>query len=81
MALLPENLEMSFTESDLPFVLPVTWREGRGTLIGTLTLYYCRSGEQGICLVERARIIVPIEAVQSGPNAVEILYVVDSGGP
>jgi hypothetical protein len=72
---------LRFTSADLPLEWPVTWREGQGTVTGLLTLYYCRTGEQGICLVERARTVVPIAVSAGGPRTLDLSYVLELERP
>jgi hypothetical protein len=40
--------------------IPVTLREGRDTLYGMLTLYYCREGDEGLCFIDRVNVEAPI---------------------
>lgn len=42
--------------------VPVTFAAGQGELKATLTLYYCREGEEALCFIETVTYIVPFRA-------------------
>jgi sugar lactone lactonase YvrE len=81
IAVLPGEAKASFSGTDLPLPIPVLWKEGRGSWTGLLTLYYCRISAQGICLVERARIVAPMEVVGDGPTVIDVLYLAGDEKP
>lgn len=41
-----------------------------------LTLYYCRRGDEGLCLIHRAHLLLPLQVTPGGPVEVTVPYVV-----
>jgi hypothetical protein len=41
-----------------------------------LTVYYCREGEEGLCLIDDERLIIPFKVRAGAPSEVRIGYAV-----
>jgi len=68
-----------FNEDDLTSVVdettirvPVELTAGEDTLYADLTLYYCRYGEEGICLIDTEVFEVPLD-IQPGATGDEVV--------
>ncbi|NIM96385.1 MAG: redoxin domain-containing protein [Anaerolineales bacterium] len=57
-----------------PVELEVSFQEGQGMLISDLSIIYCESEKESLCLIEQVRLEVPISASPSGENFIELLY-------
>jgi DNA-binding beta-propeller fold protein YncE len=70
----PTGADRSFIAADLPLVPNVTLNRGQGELTGSLVLFYCRADQEGICLIERAQITVPVTVDDVGSDELRIVY-------
>jgi DNA-binding beta-propeller fold protein YncE len=61
---------------DLPITLPVTFHPGTGTVTADLTVYHCREGESGLCLIDRVRLVIPVTVTVGGPADLRVAYAV-----
>ncbi len=57
-----------------PLLVPFTASSGSGTLVGELTVVYCREDETGVCLLERVRVAVPYTVGDGGARKVPIAW-------
>jgi hypothetical protein len=74
---LPLDADQAFTSTDLPLVLEVILSRGQGELTGSLVLFYCRTDREGICLIDRAQITVPVTVADAGQDELDVVYRVD----
>ena len=58
----------------LPQEIEVTFRAGTGELTGDLFLGYCKQGQEGICLLERVRLRVPVTVDQDGEPVLRVTH-------
>ncbi|MCB9450358.1 MAG: redoxin domain-containing protein [Anaerolineaceae bacterium] len=55
-----ENTTQSIIEPELPVVVPVTLTEGRATLHGDLTIYYCEKVNLDLCFIDQVQVSIPV---------------------
>ncbi len=61
--------------------IPTVFGNGKATVTASGTIYYCRFGEQALCLIQQIELIVPITVQQGAESgAVEVEYVLPSSG-
>lgn len=53
--------------------LPLTLSEGTDVLYGQITLYYCREGQEGLCLIDEVAVDLPVEIVSGGTSSTLII--------
>lgn len=41
-------------------IIPITFADGEGQLDADLTLYYCRTGEEGLCFIDMVHYVAPV---------------------
>jgi DNA-binding beta-propeller fold protein YncE len=61
----------------LPLDIPVTAGPGSGMLTGTLSIVYCRTDEQGVCLLDRVRLVIPYAVAPGGQAVIPVFYSVE----
>ena len=64
-------LQWSSDEPSIELPIPVILADGSALVTGTGNIYYCRDGEEALCLIQPVEIIVPV-TVTDGSNAGEI---------
>lgn len=64
--------------ADLTSELPVDLQLGQCVISADLTLYYCSRGQEGVCLLEQVRLVLPITVVATGdaPEPLVLSYTV-----
>lgn len=74
---------VSWETDDIQVTLPIptVFGSGKATITANGTVYYCRYGEQALCLIQQIELIVPI-TVEPGASAgtVEVEYVLPVSG-
>ncbi len=68
-------------EQELPSLtseLPVDLQPGQSAITADLTLYYCSSGQEGVCLLEQVRLTLPLTVAATGdaPEPLVLPYTV-----
>ena len=53
--------------------VPVVLHEGSGTITGTASIYYCRSGAEALCFIQQIELSAPI-TVSKSATAGEIRF-------
>jgi len=76
LATFPEGAVQSLTGTDLPVSLAMTVIEGSGAVTADVTLLYCRSDSEGLCIIEQVRFEQPLVVVGDGPEDVVLPYTV-----
>ena len=66
----------SIVNPSFPLEIPVTFTAGTGSITGDLYVVYCESEQESICLIDQARVVVPV-TVGSGSTTVPIRYAVE----
>ena len=69
IASFPGGARTDLTGAAFPIAIGIHLHEGGGTVIGDLTLVWCREDAEGLCFFERLRYVAPVEVGTSGPNA------------
>ncbi|MGH2537346.1 MAG: thioredoxin-like domain-containing protein, partial [Candidatus Promineifilaceae bacterium] len=57
----PEGASLTAAQPELPLRFPAEFQAGAGQLTAELVVYYCREDAEGLCLIERARLVAPLE--------------------
>jgi hypothetical protein len=73
----PADASRSITNPKLPLDIPVSTDQGGGTLSGTLSIVWCRTDEQGVCLLDRVRLDLPYTVAPGGLGVAPISYTVE----
>jgi DNA-binding beta-propeller fold protein YncE len=66
----------SIVNPSFPLEIPATFTAGTGSITGDLYIVYCESEQESICLIDQARVIVPV-TVGSGSTTVPIPYTIE----
>ena len=63
-------------EAEVSLPIPTVFESGSATVTATGSVYYCRNGEEALCLIQQIELIVPV-VVNSGASAgaVQVEYV------
>lgn len=77
LATFPDGVIQSLTGADLPISLPMTVIAGAGTVTADVTLLYCRSDSEGLCIIEQVRFEQTLVVVADGPQEVVLPYTVE----
>jgi hypothetical protein len=56
--------------------IPATFNSGSGSITGDLYVVYCEAEQESICLIDQARVIVPL-TVGSGGSTIPIDYAIE----
>ena len=59
---------------EFPIELAADFSEGRGALIADLTLYYCEADKQTLCLIDQARLRLPLSVVKDAEPVARLHY-------
>jgi DNA-binding beta-propeller fold protein YncE len=73
---LPADATGSVVDPSFPLEIPVTFNEGSGSITGDLYVVYCEAEQESICLIDQARVIVPV-TVGSGGAVVELNHAIE----
>ena len=68
-----QTLTWSSDESEVTLPVPVVLHEGAGTVTGTASVYYCRSGAEALCFIQQIELSAPI-TVSKSATAGEIRF-------
>jgi DNA-binding beta-propeller fold protein YncE len=66
----------SIVNPSFPLEVPATFTSGNGSITGDLYIVYCESEQESICLIDQARVVVPV-TVGSGGTTVPIPYAIE----
>jgi DNA-binding beta-propeller fold protein YncE len=66
----------SVLNPSFPMEIPATFSSGRGSITGDLYVVYCEAEQESICLIDQARVIVPL-TVGSGGSTIPINYAIE----
>ncbi|MGZ5383332.1 MAG: thioredoxin-like domain-containing protein [Acidimicrobiia bacterium] len=66
----------SIVNPSFPLEIPATFTSGNGSITGDLYIVYCESEQESICLIDQARVVVPV-TVGSGGTTVAIPYAIE----
>ena len=66
----------SVVNPSFPLEIPATFSRGTGSISGDLYIVYCESEEESICLIDQARVVVPV-TVGSGGSTVSVDYAIE----
>ncbi len=66
----------SIVNPSFPLNIPVNFNAGSGSITGDLYIVYCESEQESICLIDQARVVVPV-TVGSGGSTVPINYAIE----
>jgi len=70
----------SVVNPSFPMEIPASFSSGNGSITGDLYIVYCESEQESICLIDQARVIVPL-TVGSGGSTVPINYAIELPDP
>ena len=59
-----------------PLEIPATFSAGTGSITGDLYIVYCESEQESICLIDQARVVVPV-TVGTGGSIVPVSYAIE----
>jgi DNA-binding beta-propeller fold protein YncE len=76
VANLPSTATGSVVDPSFPLEIPVTFNSGSGSITGDLYIVYCEAELESICLIDQARVIVPV-TVGSGGSVVELYHSIE----
>ncbi len=76
VAALAPDAAGSVVNPSFPMEIPATFKAGDGSITGDLYLVYCEAEQESICLIEQARVVVPL-MVGSGGSTVAIDYTIE----
>jgi DNA-binding beta-propeller fold protein YncE len=66
----------SVVNPSFPLEIPTTFNSGNGSITGDLYIVYCEAEQESICLIDQARVVVPL-TVGSGGSTVPIDYSIE----
>ena len=66
----------SVVNPSFPLEIPATFNTGTGSITGDLYIVYCESEQESICLIDQARVVVPL-TVGAGGSTVAIKYAIE----
>ncbi len=66
----------SVVNPSFPMEIPATFSAGTGSITGDLYIVYCEAEQESICLIEQARVVVPL-TVGTGSSTVPIDYEIE----
>jgi hypothetical protein len=73
---LPPDADRSVVAPEFPIEVPVAFVAGSGVVSADLTIYYCEAATTELCLMERVRLELPVEARAGGVAAATLRYAV-----
>ncbi len=73
---LPAEATGSIVNPSFPLEIPATFNSGNGSITGDLYIVYCEAEQESICLIDQARVVVPL-TVGSGGSSVPIDYEIE----
>ncbi len=56
----------SIVAPSLPLSVPVTLAEGKATIKGDLTIYYCEAVKESLCFIDRVTVNIPVTVAADG---------------
>ncbi|UCH25717.1 MAG: redoxin domain-containing protein [Trueperaceae bacterium] len=74
--LLGEDAEQTIVKPDFPLQVSLTLQEGAAMLTGELVVYYCEYDAVGLCLIDEAKLELPITVTPEGRETVEASYAI-----
>ena len=66
----------SVVNPSFPLQIPVDFNAGSGSITGDLYIVYCESEQESICLIDQARVVVPV-TVGTGGSTVPVSYAIE----
>jgi DNA-binding beta-propeller fold protein YncE len=66
----------SIVNPSFPLEIPANFNAGTGSITGDLYIVYCESEQESICLIDQARVVVPV-TVGTGESTVPITYAIE----
>jgi hypothetical protein len=76
VAELPEGPRISEVAPELPLEVEVVFGAGSGVLAADLTVYYCATGAEQLCLFDRVRLELPLAVDAGGAARATMRYAV-----
>lgn len=70
------SAQQTLTNPTLPIEIPATFSAGEGTLVGDLTIYYCTADQESLCLIQQARLTIPVTVTADGASTLPVTYTV-----
>ncbi len=68
--------EVSLVAPEFPIEVPVTLAPGEGTVVGDVTIYYCTTEAESLCLIDEVRFEIPVEVGPGGTDSVTVSHFV-----
>jgi len=65
-------MEVDLTGAELPVSIPVEFLSGTGDITGDLTLLYCRTDSEGLCIIEQVRFHQPLSVTSTGTDRIDL---------
>ena len=66
----------SIVNPSFPLQISATFNAGTGSITGDLYIVYCESEQESICLIDQARVVVPV-TVGTGGSTVPVSYAIE----
>jgi len=76
ISLNPDDIRRSIVNPIFPLALPFHATTGDTTLVGEVVIYYCQAKRESLCLVDRARLVIPVTVSAGGQNSLEVSFAV-----
>ncbi|MBA3533743.1 MAG: redoxin domain-containing protein [Ardenticatenales bacterium] len=74
--ILATDANRSIIDPAFPLTLEATFKSGESTLTTDLLIYYCEAIKESVCLIQQARLIVPLQVTSSGNTTIELDYAI-----
>lgn len=65
-----EDQTQSIVAPKLPLSIPVTLSEGKATVKGDLTIYYCEAVKESLCFIDRVTVTIPVTVTADASGSV-----------
>ena len=70
----PDGAEHNLTGTTFPVQFDLDIGEGEGSLTADITLLYCRTDSEGLCIIEQVRISQPLTVSATGSDQIPLTY-------
>jgi hypothetical protein len=61
---------------EMPVTVTADFHEGETNITADLVVYYCEAAAESLCLIERARLLVPVEVTAGGDRTLAISHTI-----
>jgi hypothetical protein len=67
------DLEFATAEETVELTVPIELGEGQAILTATGEVYYCRLGEEAICLIDKLDLALPVTVSGDAPSSEAVI--------